>query len=184
MTEMESTSEASQSQDSPAPVETNPEPSGKKIRNPFLIAMWAPAYLSVFAVCVSTDMLWAALFFMFTLGLLAAYVTEFNVFDDLYYNEVMHKTAVSSLFGILLGFIAFLASRAMVDKAVQDSSPMSPASKIGLTWIIMSVPAYFLMTFMISKLNKRDLDEENRIRQEKRKKRKKGGPPIMNKDGF
>lgn len=180
MTEMQS--EASEENTPASP--TQPEPSGKKIRNPLLIAMWAPAYLSIFAVCASTDMLWAALFFMFTLGLLAAYVTEFNVFDELYYNEVMHKTAISSLFGILLGFMAFLASRAMVDKAVQDSSPMSPASKIGLTWIIMSIPAYFLMAFMIRKLNKRDLEEENRIRKEKRAKRKKGGPPIMDKDGF
>ena len=55
-----------------------------------------------------------------------------------------------------------------------------------LTWGVMSLPAYPLMVFLVSKVNKRDLEEEQRIRDEKRKERKAkgGGPPIMNRDGF
>ena len=52
---------------------------------------------------------------------------------------------------------------------------------------VMSLPAYPLwMVFLVPKVNKRDLEEEQRIRDEKRKGRKAkgGGPPIMNRDGF
>ena len=43
-----------------------------------------------------------------------------------------------------------------------------------------------LVVFLVPKVNKRDLEEEQRIRDEKRKERKAkgGGPPIMNRDGF
>ena len=56
-----------------------------------------------------------------------------------------------------------------------------------LTWGVMSLPAYpYWMVFLVPKVNKRDLEEEQRIRDEKRKERKAkgGGPPIMNRDGF
>ena len=55
-----------------------------------------------------------------------------------------------------------------------------------LTWGVMSLSAYPLMVFLVSKVSKRDLEEEQRIRDGKRKKRKAkgGGPPIMNRDGF
>ena len=51
---------------------------------------------------------------------------------------------------------------------------------------VMSLSAYPLMVFLVSKVSKRDLEEEQRIRDEKRKERKAkgGGPPIMNRDGF
>ena len=51
---------------------------------------------------------------------------------------------------------------------------------------VMSLSAYPLMVFLVSKVSKRDLEEEQRIRDEKRKGRKAkgGGPPIMNRDGF
>ena len=51
----------------------------------------------------------------------------------------------------------------------------------------MSLPAYPLMVFLISKVNKRDLEEEQRIRDEKKKQRRsqrRRGPPIMDKPGF
>ena len=55
-----------------------------------------------------------------------------------------------------------------------------------LTLGVMSLSAYPLMFFLVSKVSKRDLEEEQRIRDEKRKERKAkgGGPPIMNRDGF
>jgi len=55
-----------------------------------------------------------------------------------------------------------------------------------LTWGVMSLPAYPLMVFLVSKVNKRDLDEEQKIRDKKKKERKSrgGGPPIMDRDGF
>ena len=42
-----------------------------------------------------------------------------------------------------------------------------------------------LVVFLVSKVNKRDLEEEQRISYEKKeRKTKSGGPPIMNRDGF
>ena len=38
-----------------------------------------------------------------------------------------------------------------------------------LTWGVMSLPAYPLMVFLVSRVNKRDLEEEQRIREEKKK---------------
>jgi hypothetical protein len=55
-----------------------------------------------------------------------------------------------------------------------------------LTWGVMSLPAYPLMVFLVSKVNKRNLEEEQKIRDQKKKERKEkgGGPPIMDRDGF
>jgi len=78
-------------------------------RNPFIIALWAPVYQLVATIAITNDFLMMAIFIMFTLGLLGAYVSDFPVLSTLYMNEVSHKTAVSSLLGMLLGFILFLA---------------------------------------------------------------------------
>ena len=61
---------------------------------------------------------------------------------------------------------------------------MSPGGKFLIPWITMSTPAYLLTVLLIFRLNKRDLEAEEAIRQEKKKKRKSSGPPIMNKDGL
>ena len=78
-------------------------------RNPFILALWAPLYQLVTTVAVLNDFLMAAMFILFTLGLLGAYVSDFPLLPTLYMNEVAHKTAVSSLMGILLGFVLFMA---------------------------------------------------------------------------
>jgi len=152
-------------------------------RNPFILALWAPLYLLVGTVAITNDFLMGAMFIMATLGLLGAYVTEFPIVSGLYPNEVVHKVAVSSLLGIVFGLVLWAASLAITgadDGA--DSAPISPAGKFMATWIAISVPAYFAMAFMVRGLNKRDLEEEQRIRMEKKKNRKGGGPPIMNRD--
>ncbi len=154
-------------------------------RNPFLLALFAPLYQLVGTVAVTNDFLLAAIFLMFTLGLLGAYVTEFPIFPGLYANEVLHKVAVSSLFGFLFGLILFAFS--MMFKTTNedaDSSPISPAGEFFLTWVALSIPAYIIMAFLMRGVNKRDLEEEDRIRKEKKKKRKNSGPPIMDRDGF
>jgi len=151
--------------------------------NPFVVGLCAPAYLLVGAVAVTNDFLMAAIYIMATLGLLGAYVTEFPIFNGLYANEVLHKTAISSLVGILLGMIIGL-SFASGGGDTGDSAPISAQGKLFIIWGVMSLPAYPLMVFLISKLNKRDLEAENKIRAEKKKNKKSGGPPIMNRGGF
>ncbi len=153
-------------------------------RNPFIVGLWAPIYLVVATWAITTDFLMAAIFIMGTLGLLGAYVTEFPVLPGLYPNEVVHKTAICSLLGMLFGLMLFLAFTGA--KEGSDTSPMSPQGMFFATWGIMSLPAYPLMVYLISKVNKRDLDEEHRLREEKKKERrsKGGGPPIMDKPGF
>ena len=150
-------------------------------RNPFVIALWAPVYQLVATVAITNDFLMMAIFIMFTLGLLGAYVSDFPVFSTLYMNEVGHKTAVSSLLGMLLGFVLFLA----FGTGGNDDSgggTISAGGKFIATWGILSLPAYPLMVFLIFGVNKRDLEAENLIRKEKKKKRT--GPPIMKRDGF
>ena len=51
-----------------------------------------------------------------------------------------------------------------------------------LTWGILSLPAYPLMVYLVSGVNKRDLEAEDVVRKEKKK--KNSGPPIMKRDGF
>ncbi len=155
-------------------------------RNPFILALWAPAYLMVGTVAIINDFLMGALYIMATLGLLGAYVTEFPIVSGLYPNEVVHKTAVSSLMGIILGLVLF-GVKLMFTGAEEDAgnAPPSPGGAFFLTWMAMSLPAYCLMIFLVHGLNKRDLEEEDRIRQEKKKNRKGGGgPPIMDRDSF
>jgi hypothetical protein len=153
-------------------------------RNPFIVGLWAPLYLVIATGATMMDFLMTAMFIMATLGVLGAYVTDFPLLPGLYQNEVAHKTALSSLFGMLFGLILFFVFTTVEDTA--DSSPMSPQGMFFATWSVMTIPAYPLMVFFISKVNKRDLDEEQRIREEKKKERrsKGGGPPIMNKPGF
>ena len=96
-------------------------------------------------------------------------------------NEVAHKTSVSSLMGILLGFVLFLAFGTGGNEGT-DGGMITAGSKFMLTWGVLSLPAYPLMTFLIFGVNKRDLEAEEKIRKEKKKNR--AGPPIMKRDSF
>jgi len=152
-------------------------------RNPFVLALWAPLYLLVGTVAITNDFLMGAMFIMATLGLLGAYVTEFPIVSGLYPNEIVHKVAVSSLLGIIFGLVLWAVSLAITGTEQDaDSSPISPAGKFFGTWLAISLPAYFSMAFMVKGLNKRDLEEEHRIRTEKKKNRKGGGPPIIDRE--
>ncbi len=152
-------------------------------RNPFILSLWAPTYLLVGTVAITNDFLMGAMFIMGTLALLGAYVTEFPIVSGLYPNEVVHKVAVSSLLGIVFGLVLWAASLAITGAGEgADSAPISPGGKFFITWAALSIPAYFAMAYMVHGLNKRDLEEEHRIRTEKKNNRKGGGPPIMNRD--
>jgi len=153
-------------------------------RNPFIVGLWAPLYLVIATGATTMDFLMTAMFIMATLGVIGAYVTDFPLVSGLYPNEVAHKTALASLLGMLFGLILFFIFTTVEDTA--DSSPMSPQGMFFSTWAVMTIPAYPLMVFFISRVNKRDLEAEQKIREEKKKARrsKGGGPPIMNKSGF
>ena len=150
-------------------------------RNPFILALWAPLYQLVTTVAVLNDFLMAAMFILFTLGLLGAYVSDFPLLPTLYMNEVAHKTAVSSLMGILLGFVLFLAFGTGRNEGT-DGGMISAGGKFMITCAVLSAPAYPLMAFLIFGVNKRDLEAEDKIRKEKKKNR--AGPPIMKRDSF
>ncbi len=163
------------------------EDSKPGIRNPFLIALWCPLYLLGFAICTATDMLWVVLFLIMTLGLLFAYVSEFKILPGLYANEVIHKVAVSSLLGIVFGFLIGMGARAIMDidqGTDTGGGTLSGANYLAITWAVTAIPGYLVCVWRIASVNKRDLEAEHREREEKRKNRKKGGPPIMEKDGF
>ncbi len=155
-------------------------------RNPFILGFLAPAYQLVATVAITNDFLMGAMFIMATLGLLGAYVTEFPVFSGLYQNEVLHKVAVSSLLGIVFGLVLWALSMIFTGgEEGADSSPISTGGKFLIVWAALSITSYPMMVFLVTKLNKRDLEEEHRIRMEKKKNRKGGGgPPIMTRDGF
>lgn len=150
-------------------------------RNPFILGFCAPLYQLVATIAITNDFLMMAIFIMFTLGLLGAYVSDFPILSTLYMNEVAHKTAVSSLLGMLLGFILFLAFGTGGNDG-EDGGMISAGGKFMATWAVLSLPAYPLMVYLIFGVNKRDLDAEDVIRKEKKKNR--SGPPIMTKDGF
>ena len=155
------------------------------IRNPFILGLWAPAYLLAGSVAITNDFLMAVMFMLCTLGILGAYVNEFPIFSTLYQNEILHKVAISSLLGIGIGMMIGLALSG--GDATEGTAPISTQGKFMLTWGVMSLPAYPLMVLLVSRVNKRDLEEEHRIREEKKKERKSkgGGPPIMDRrDGF
>ena len=118
---------------------------------------------------------------MFTLGLISAYVSDFPLLPTLYMNEVAHKTSVSSLMGMLLGLMLFLGFGAGGNEG-SDGGMISAGDKFMATWGILSLPAYPIMVFLIFGVNKRDLEAEDTIR--KQKKKKNTGPPIMKRDGF
>ena len=153
-------------------------------RNPFVLGFCAPAYLAAATVAITNDFLMAVMFILGTLGILGAYVTEFPIFSTLYQNEILHKAAISSLLGIGIGMVIGLAIAG--NAPTEGTAPISAQGKFILTWTVMSLPAYPLMVFLVFKVNKRDLEEEQRIRDEKKKARKAkgGGPPIMKRDGF
>ena len=154
-------------------------------KNPFVLALLAPVYQMGATIAINNDPLMGAMFIMATLGLLGAYVTEFPILSGLYPNEVLHKVALSSLLGIVFGLVLWAISLIFTG-ADEDagSKVISPAGKFFVTWIALSVPAYLMMVYLISGLNKRNLEEEHRIRTEKKKNRKGGGPPIMKRDAF
>ena len=151
-------------------------------RNPFIVALCAPVYQLIATIAITNDFLMAAIFIMFTLGLIGAYVTEFPLLSTLYMNEVAHKTSVSSLMGMLLGMMLFLAFGTGGDEG-SDGGMISAGGKFMLTWGILTLPAYPLMVYLIFGLNKRDLETEDAERREKKKKKQGGGPPIMKRDG-
>ena len=150
-------------------------------RNPFILALCAPIYQLVATIAITNDFLMMAIFIMFTLGLLGAYVSDFPLLSTLYLNEVAHKTAVSSLIGMLLGFVLFMAFGTGGNEGT-DGGMVSAGGKFWMTWTVLSLPAYPMMVFLIFGLNKRDLEAEDKIRKEKKKNRT--GPPIMKKDSF
>ncbi len=151
-------------------------------QNPFLVALLCPVYLLIATTAIVNDFLLAAMFIMFTLGLIGAYVTEFPMFDSLYMNEVTHKVAVSSLLGILIGMLIGLG---FAGAGNADPSSVSPAGKFMMTWGVMCAPGYPLMVFLIHKVNGRDLEAEQAVREAKKKKRGKSNhPPILNQDKF
>ena len=154
-------------------------------RNPFILGLWAPAYLLAGSIAITNDFLMAVMFMLCTLGILGAYVNEFPIFSTLYQNEILHKVAISSLLGIGIGMMIGLALSG--GDPTEGTAPISTQGKFILRWGVMSLPAYPLMVFLVSRVNKRDLEEEQRIREEKKKERKSkgGGPPIMDRrDGF
>ena len=154
-------------------------------RNPFILGLWAPAYLLAGSIAITNDFLMAVMSMLCTLGILGAYVTEFPIFSTLYQNEILHKVAISSLLGIGIGMMIGLALSG--GDPTEGTAPISTQGKFMLTWGVMSLPAYPLMVFLVSRVNRRDLEEEQRIREEKNKERKSkgGGPPIMDRrDGF
>lgn len=150
-------------------------------RNPFVLGLWTPGYLSISAMAVTNDFLMAAMFIFFTLGIVGAYVSEFPLFPSLYMTEMAHKVAVSSLLGMLIGMILGLAFGTTSNET--HDGPMG-TPRFFLAWGAMSIPAYPLMVYFVSQLNKRDLEAEAAARAEKKKKRPANYPPIMNKDGF
>lgn len=153
-------------------------------RNPFLLGLCAPAYNLVGTVAVVSDFLLFTMFIFATLGILGAYVTDFHILSGLYPNELMHKTAVASLLGIVFGLIMWAINMLFTGPAAETNpTPVSPAGKFFITWVVMGVPSYFMMVYLVSRLNKRDLEAEERIRQEKKKQRKGSGPPLINRDG-
>ena len=159
--------------------------ASKIYKNPFVLALLAPVYQMVATIAINNDPLMGAMFIMATLGLLGAYVTEFPILSGLYPNEVLHKVALSSLLGIVFGLVLWALSL-IITGADEDagSKVISPAGKFFVTWMALSVPAYLLMAYLVNKLNKRDLEEEHRIRMEKKKNKKGGGPPIMDRGRF
>jgi len=151
------------------------------LRNPFILGLCAPIYQLVATIAITNDFLMMAIFILCTLGLLGAYVSDFPLLNTLYMNEIAHKTAVSSLLGMLLGFVLFLAFGTGGNEGT-DGGMVSAGGKFMATWAVLSLPAYPLMVFLVHGVNKRDLEAEEVIR--KIKKKNRSGPPIMKKDGF
>ena len=169
---------------SPAKGHADEEKLMNIFRNPFTVALCAPAYQLVATIAITNDFLMAAIFIMFTLALIGAYVSDFPLLGTLYMNEVAHKVSISSLMGMLLGLMLFLAFGTGGNEG-SDGGMVSAGGKFMVTWGIMSLPAYPLMVFLIFNMNKRDLEAEDAIRREKKKKKGGGGgPPIMERDGF
>ena len=156
-----------------------------KNTNPFLTALAGPLFMLVGTIAViNGDLLIIFLFFALNFAILGAYVTEFHILPGLYLNELGHKTALSALLSMFLAFIGFLVSKIMAGGGGTSDPGAFNASNFGLVWVCLSIPSYLLMLFLVPRLNKRDLEAEEATRREKRKNRKSGGPPIMDRDGL
>ncbi|MFQ5672724.1 MAG: hypothetical protein ACE5G9_06485 [Nitrospinales bacterium] len=154
----------------------------KNIRNPFLVALASPVYMLAATVAVTNDFLMGVMFILFNLALLGAYVSDFHVIHDLYWNEVAHKVALSSFAGVFIGMLLFLFMAPTGNTSAP--SAISPGGRFLVPWATMSVPSYLLTLFLVFRLNKRDLEAEEAVRLEKKKNRKSSGPPLMDKDGL
>jgi len=156
-----------------------------KNTSPLITALIAPLYMIMGTMAViNGDLLIIFLFFAFNFALIGSYVTEFKLFSGLYYNELSHKTSLSALMAMGIAFMGFLASKIIKGGAETSDPSAFAASNFMLVWISLSIPAYLMMVWLVKGINKRDLEAEEKLRQEKRKNRKSGGPPIMNRDGF
>ena len=151
----------------------------------FLTALAGPLYMLIGTVAViNGDLLIIFLFFALNFGVLGAYVSEFHILPGLYLHELGHKTSLSALFAMFIGFIGFLVSKIIAGGEGSSDPTAFSANSFVLVWVCLAIPSYLMMLFLVSRLNKRDLDSEEAIRQEKKKNRKSGGPPIMDRDGF
>ena len=81
-------------------------------------------------------------------------------------------------------FIGFLVSKIIAGGGESSDPTAFSANSFMLVWVSLAIPSYLMMLLLVSRLNKRDLDAEEAVRQEKKKNRKSGGPPIMDRDGF
>ena len=153
-------------------------------KNPLLMGFCAPIYLAAATVAITNDFLMAVMFILGTLGILGAYVTEFPIFPTLYQNEMLHKTAISSLLGMGIGMMIGLAIAGGAE--AEGTTAISTQAKFMLTWGVMSLPAYPFMVFLVSKVNKRNLEEAHSVRDQKKKVRKEkgSGTPITYREGF
>jgi len=156
-----------------------------KNTNPFITALVSPLYMVMGTMAViNGDLLIIFLFFAFNFALIGAYVSEFKLFPGLYFNELSHKASLSALMAMGIAFMGFLASKIIMGGAETSDPRAFSASSFTLVWGALSLPSYLMMVWLVKGINKRDLEAEEAVRKEKRKNRKSGGPPIMNRDGF
>ncbi|MFQ5717195.1 MAG: hypothetical protein ACE5GQ_08850 [Nitrospinales bacterium] len=157
----------------------------KNIRNPFLLALCGPLYMLVGTTAViNGDLLIIFLFFALNFAMLGAYVTEFPLLSGLYLNELAHKTALSALIAMLVGFLGFLLSYALSGSSGSSDTTTFSANSFFSVWVGLAIPSYLAMVFFVFRLNKRDLEAEDVVRRERKKKSKSSGPPIMDRDSF
>ncbi len=138
--------------------------------NLFITALAGPLFMLVGTVAViNGDLLIIFLFFALNFAILGAYVSDFHLLPGLYLSELGHKTALSALFSMGIGFIGFLVSKIMAGGGESSDPGAFSANNFMLVWVCLAVPSYLMMLLLVSRLNKRDLDVEEAARQEKKK---------------